>query len=106
MHSEVCPLFFGLGQGDALARRCAAAGLELRLQRRRSDSLDYADADAACAAAFAGGPVAQAWSRFDAEARARTQRRYLDAIALWGDGRGGYKMPAEYLIVVGHRSAE
>jgi len=101
--SEVCPLFFGLGQGDALARRCAAAGLEVRVQRRRGDLLDYVDADTACAAAFAGGPVALAWSRFDTTARKRTQRRYLNAIARWCDGRGGYSVPAEYLIVVARR---
>lgn len=97
--SEVCPLFFGLGQGDALARRCAQAGLRIAEQRRRSDWLDYADADAACAAAFAGGPVALAWSRFDARVRARVQQRYLEAIAVWRDDRGGYRLPAEYVIV-------
>jgi SAM-dependent methyltransferase len=66
VQSEVCPLFFGLGQGDVLAHRCAAAGLQVTAQRRRSDPLDYADGDDACAAAFVGGPVAlacasQAW---------------------------------------------
>jgi SAM-dependent methyltransferase len=98
VRSEVCPLFFGLGQGEALARRCASAGLEVTLQRRRSDSLDYADAAEACAAAFAGGPVALAWSRFDAAVRERVQSRYLASIASWRDG-SGYRVPAEYLIV-------
>jgi SAM-dependent methyltransferase len=102
VRSEVCPLFFGLGQGDALARRCAAAGLQVTLQRRRSDWLSYVDASAACAAAFAGGPVALAWSRFDATVRDRVQSRYLDAIAPWREGTG-YRVPAEYLIVAARR---
>ena len=102
VRSEVCPLFFGLGQGDALARRCASAGLPVTLQRRRSDSLDYVDGAEACAAAFAGGPVAMAWSRFDATVRERVQFRYIDAIAPWRDGEG-YRVPAEYLIVAAQR---
>lgn len=102
VRSEVCPLFFGLGQGDALARRCASAGLQVSLQRRRSDSLDYESAAEACAAAFAGGPVAMAWSRFDATVRERVQLRYIEAIAPWRDGEG-YRVPAEYVIVAAHR---
>lgn len=102
VRSQVCPLFFGLGQGEALARRCASAGLQVTLQRRRSDVLDYADAAEACAAAFAGGPVAMAWSRFDATVRERVQSRYIDAIASYREG-GGYRVPAEYLIVVAQR---
>jgi SAM-dependent methyltransferase len=102
VRSEVCPLFFGLGQGDALARRCTAAGLRVTVQRRRSDWLDYADGDQACAAAFVGGPVALAWSRFDETVRARVQARYLEAIEASRVGRG-YRVEAEYLILVAHR---
>jgi SAM-dependent methyltransferase len=102
VRSEVCPLFFGLGQEEALARRCTSAGLRVTLQRRRSDSLDYADAADACAAAFAGGPVALAWSRFDVTVRERVQLRYLESIAPWRHGLG-YRVPAEYLIVVAER---
>ena len=104
VRSEVYPLFFGLGQGDALARRCASVGLRVTLQRRRSDSLDYADAADACAAAFAGGPVALAWSRFDVTVRERVQLRYLESIAPWRHDLG-YRVPAEYLIVVAERTA-
>lgn len=104
VRSEVCPLFFGLGQDEALARRCASSGLQVTLQRRRSDSLDFADAAEACAAAFAGGPVALAWSRFDASVRERVQLRYLESIAPWRHGLG-YRVPAEYLIVAVERPA-
>jgi SAM-dependent methyltransferase len=99
VRSEVSPLFFGLGQGDELARRCASAGLRVTLQRRRSDSLDYANAADARAAAFVGGPVAPASSCFDARVRERVQLRYLESIAPWRRDLG-YCVPAEYLIVV------
>jgi SAM-dependent methyltransferase len=102
VRSEVCPLFFGLGQGDALAHCCRSVGLQLIAQRRRTDSLDYVDADEACEAAFVGGPVALAWSRFDASVRKRVRAHYLEALAPWRDG-GGYRVPAEYLIVAAQR---
>ena len=102
VRSEVCPLFFGLGQGEALASASAAAGLEVFAQRRRTDTLDHADDEQACAAAFAGGPVALAWSRFDAATRQRVMARYLQAIRPWRHGRG-YRVPAEHVIVAVRR---
>jgi len=60
--------------------------------------LKYADADEACDAAFVGGPVALAWSRFDAAVRERVRARYLEAIAPWRDGRG-YRVPGEFVVV-------
>lgn len=105
VRSEVCPLFFGLGHGEALARACAAAGLQVTVQRRRADVLDHADGAQACAAAFVGGPVALAWSRFDAGVRERVQARYLEAIAPWRDGTA-YRVPAEYVIVAARRAVE
>jgi ubiquinone/menaquinone biosynthesis C-methylase UbiE len=96
--SEVCPLFFRLGREDALARACKDAGFEAIEGRRLAVTLDYADADAACDAAFVGGPVALAWSRFDALARARARAAYLEAIAPWRTGRG-YRVPGEFVVV-------
>ena len=104
VHSEVCPLFFGLGQGDALARACAAAGLTVSASHRRDDLLWHADGDAACEAAFAGGPVALAWSRFDAAKRDRVRERYLGAIAPWREG-AAYRLPAEFVLVAAQRPA-
>jgi SAM-dependent methyltransferase len=95
--SEVCPLFFGLGQQDALARLCADAKFEAVRYRRITTTLTFAGADEACDAAFVGGPVALAWSRFDDEVRARVRGRYLDAIESWRDGTG-YSIPGEFVI--------
>jgi len=96
--SEVCPLFFGLGREDALAGLCGETGLQRIRQRRLGTALTYADGDEACRAAFVGGPVALAWSRFSEKARDRVRARYLDGLAAWRDG-AGYRVPAEFVIV-------
>jgi ubiquinone/menaquinone biosynthesis C-methylase UbiE len=96
--SEVCPLFFGLGNQDALARLCTEARLEVVGSHRIAAELIYADATEACNAAFVGGPVALAWSRFSAAVRARVTARYLEAIEPWRRG-GGYEIPGEFVVV-------
>jgi ubiquinone/menaquinone biosynthesis C-methylase UbiE len=96
--SEVCPLFFRLGEAAALERLCEAAGLRVLAQQRLEAKLLYPDADEACRAAFVGGPVALAWSRFDPPTRARACRRYVDAISRWRDG-SGFRVPAEFVIL-------
>jgi ubiquinone/menaquinone biosynthesis C-methylase UbiE len=100
--SEVCPLFFGLGQGDALAGLCRSVGLKVSVERRLTSTLHHADGHQACEAAFAGGPVALAWQRFDAPTRARVCTRYLAAIEAWRQG-SAYRIPAEFVIVAATR---
>jgi ubiquinone/menaquinone biosynthesis C-methylase UbiE len=96
--SEVCPLFFGLGQQEMLARLCADANFEAIEHRRIATRLSFADAEEACNAALVGGPVALAWSRFSEEVRSRVRGRYLDAIESWRYGQG-YRIPGEFVIV-------
>jgi SAM-dependent methyltransferase len=96
--SEVCPMFFGLGPPGALARLCAGQGLVQVHEQRLATELAYADGAEACGAAFVGGPVALAWSRFGPETRERVQARYLDSLAAWRQG-AGYRVPAEFVIV-------
>jgi len=103
--SEVCPLFFRLGQQDTLARLCGDAKFEGVRHRRVTTTLIFATADEACDAAFVGGPVALAWSRFNDEVRARVRARYLDAIDSWRHGRG-YRIPGEFVIAAGSRPRE
>jgi ubiquinone/menaquinone biosynthesis C-methylase UbiE len=95
--SEVCPLFFRLGQQDALARLCTDAAFENVQHRRITTTLVYADSDEACDAVFVAGPVALAWSRFDDEVRARARARYLEAIDPWRHGEG-YRIPGEFIV--------
>ena len=106
VRSDVCPLFFQLGQAGSLAGACADAGFVEIGQRRLQAALAYADGEDACAAAFVGGPVALAWSRFDGGARERVCRRYLEAIDRWRDPAAGataYRLPGEFVIVHARR---
>jgi SAM-dependent methyltransferase len=105
VRSEVCPLFFALGHRDALATRCASAGLCVTAQHRRSDTIVYADGNAACDAALVGGPVALAWSRFDEVTRERVRTRYREAIAPFARG-SSYHLPAEFVIVTVRRAPQ
>ena len=103
--SDVCPLFFRLGQGEALARLCADAGLVAVESHRFASTLAYGDADEACGAAFVGGPVALAWSRFGEDARARVCHAYLEAIEPWRDERA-YRLPGEFVVVAARKPAD
>jgi ubiquinone/menaquinone biosynthesis C-methylase UbiE len=94
---EVCPLFFRLGQHDTLARLCADAGFEAIEHRRISTTLAFADASEACNAAFVGGPVALAWSKFSDEVRARVRACYVNSIEMWRLGNG-FRIPGEFVV--------
>ena len=96
--SDVCPLFFRLGEGGTLAKLCCGAGFEAVEERRIVATLSYSSADEAFAAAFLGGPVALAWARFAESARDRVRQRYVEAIEAWRDGQG-YEIPSEFVIV-------
>ena len=100
--TDVCPLFFRLGERGALARHFASAGLAAIDELRMDATLAYRNADEACNAAFLAGPVALAWSRFDDHVRARVRERYTAAIARWRRGRG-YRMPAEFVVAAAER---
>src|ERR1700691_1489779 len=97
VESEGCPLFFRLGNRDTLANLCVDEKFDDVRHRRLTTTLSFADANEACDAAFVGGPVALAWSRFDDEVRARVRARYLEAIESWRHGHG-YRIPGEFVI--------
>jgi len=99
VNSDVCPLFFQLGGQGALTQLATDVGFEDIRERRIDAVLEYADGAQACDAAFVGGPVAMAWSRFDAGVRQRVQRRYLQAISPWRVGQG-YRMPGEFTVML------
>ncbi len=97
VHSEVCPMFFRLGGGDALAYALRNAGLRSVATDRITTTADYADAQSACDAAFVAGPVALAYSRFDDATRAAVRTEYLASIAPWRV-QSGYSLPGEFVI--------
>jgi ubiquinone/menaquinone biosynthesis C-methylase UbiE len=101
--SEVCPLFFMMGSGDVLADTFTLAGFQRVEAHRISTTLDYATADDAIGASFAGGPVALAYSRFDEATRESAHTEYLESIAAFRRG-SGYQVPGEFVVVRGVRS--
>lgn len=100
--SEVCPLFFQLGTKDSLARCFEQAGfVDVRLERLVVE-LAYASDDEALTAAFRGGPVALAYSRFDEPTRKAVHVEYLRSIERFKIGTG-YRIPGEFVAAVGNK---
>ena len=100
VRSEVCPMFFRLGAGDALEQAFVAAGFGQIACRRLETRLHYAGASEACEAAFVGGPVALAYSRFSENTKAEAREDYLRSISPHRQGES-YAIPGEFVIVAG-----
>ena len=100
VQSDVCPMFFRLGTGEGLRRAFAAAGFEDLVSRRLETRLQYACAEDACLAAFAGGPVGLAYSRFSEEVKAEAHKEYLKSLEPFRHGER-YSIPGEFVVVVG-----
>ncbi len=102
VQSEVCPMFFRIGTGDALRLAFSSAGFKDISLRRLQTTLLYADATEACAAAFVGGPVALAYSRFSDAVKAMAHDDYLRSIEPYRVGNG-YAIPGEFVVVAGYK---
>ena len=100
--SEVCPMFFQLGGDGVLAKSFEAAGFVSVDLQRLSSPLHYANEDDALGAAFSGGPVALAYSRFDDETRASARADYLASIEEYRRG-GGFEIPGEFVIATARK---
>ena len=100
--SDVCPLFFALGTGNCLSDLLGRAGFTDIDLLRLSVDLVYDDEAAALGAAFLGGPVALAYSRFDDATKASAHDDYLASIAPYREG-SGYRVPGEFVIAAGRR---
>lgn len=70
-------------------------------EMRITSELPYPDETAALAAAFAGGPVALAYDRFDASTRESAHSEYLQSIAAYRSEQG-YRIPGEFVVCAGH----
>lgn len=103
--TDVCPLFFQLGHRSTLECTCVLEGFEQVSTESLAITLRYATAEEATTAAFAGGPAALAWSRFDARTRSRVRRRYLETLKPWQDGEG-FRIPGEFIVVNAHAPTE
>ena len=103
VQSDVCPMFFRLGTGDALRATFAEAGFTGVREERISTVLEYDNGDQAIGAAFVGGPVAMAYSRFDESMRRESHAEYLESIASFRQSDGSYNVPGEFVVVRGDR---
>ena len=101
--SDVCPMFFQLGTGDLQKLLFEAAGFSGVRSERIDTTLEYQNGEEACIAAFAGGPVAMAYSRFDDATRASAYAEYLESIAAHARG-DGYALPGEFVVTIGYRA--
>jgi ubiquinone/menaquinone biosynthesis C-methylase UbiE len=102
VQSEVCPMFFQLGTGETQKMLFEAAGFTDVRSDRIDTMLEYESGEEACAAAFVGGPVAMAYSRFGEPTRERAHAEYLQSIAAHRRG-DGYVLPGQFVVTVGHR---
>lgn len=100
--SDVCPMFFALGTAGALTDLLVGAGFDDVDEHRLDVELRYATADEALGAAFLGGPVALAASRFSADDRAGAHADYLSSIEPYADGNG-FRIPGEFVIASARR---
>lgn len=95
--SEVCPMFFRMGTGSAMANELEEAGFINIKEQRISTVLPFANDENALAAAFTGGPVALAYDRFDDQTRNAAQEEYLASIAPYKSD-DGYEIPGEFVV--------
>ena len=102
VQSEVCPMFFQLGTGDQLRATMEQAGFVNPTIERISSVLHYDSPEEACGAAFAGGPVALAYSKFDERTRAEAHAEYLESIAAWRSG-DMFDVPGEFVVGTARR---
>lgn len=105
VETEVCPLFFQLGTGDSLALAMDGAGFEKVAVERIDTILRYPSPEEALDAAFDGGPVAMAYSRFDEPTRSAVRAEYLESISPYRAG-SGYEIPGEFVVARGEWQRE
>jgi SAM-dependent methyltransferase len=100
--TEVCPMFFNLGNRDVLKRSFEMAGFSNVDFERLNTTLNYHSDEEAYGAAFAGGPVALAYHKFSDQVKKEAHIEYLDSIKSFHQGNG-YAIPGEFVVAVGYK---
>lgn len=100
VHSEVCPLFFGLGSVGALTSNLEAAGFTNVQERRIQSVLSFKSAERVLSAIIDGGAVALAAKRFNDETRRAVDEEFLASVAAYRNG-DRYEIPGEFVIASG-----
>jgi ubiquinone/menaquinone biosynthesis C-methylase UbiE len=100
--SEVCPMFFQLGNPGMLTRSLESAGFQHTLSNTFSARLLYSSGEEACGAAFMGGPVALAYHKFTEPVKREAEQAYLESILPYKEGTG-YAVPGEFIVAKGFK---
>jgi SAM-dependent methyltransferase len=95
--SDVCPMFFNLGNPGMLPITFENAGYEKVTVKTITASLSFESPDDACGAAFAGGPVALVYHKFSDQIKSEVHHEYLESISTFKKN-GGYEIPGEFVI--------
>jgi ubiquinone/menaquinone biosynthesis C-methylase UbiE len=103
VRSEVCPMFFQLGTGEALTMLFEQVGFVDVETERLTTVLEYEAEEDALGAAFDGGPVAMAYSRFDESTKEAAHAEYLQSIEPYRN-ESSYQVPGEFVIVAGRKA--
>jgi ubiquinone/menaquinone biosynthesis C-methylase UbiE len=98
--TDVCPMFFNLGESEVLKYPFLNAGFKDISLLKIETKLMYSSDEEACAASFLGGPVAMAYSRFDEAMKHEAQKEYLASIEPFKTNNG-YEIPGEFVICSG-----
>lgn len=102
--SEVCPMFFNLGNPNVLELNFKAAGFSDIITERLKSPLIYNSDEEAYGAAFSGGPVALAYNKFGEDVKKQVHQEYLDSIRPFKKGKG-YAVPGEFVVTRGFKKA-
>ncbi len=100
VHSEVCPLFFGLGSPGALVSNMEAAGFSNVQECRIQSVLSFESSERVLSAIIDGGAVALVAKRFDDATRHAVDEEFLASVAAYRNG-DRYEIPGEFVIASG-----
>jgi len=100
VNTDVCPMFFNLGESEVLKYPFLNAGFKEVSLHKIETKLHYSSGEEACAATFLGGPVAMAYSRFDDTMRKEAEAEYLESIEPFKTSNG-YEIPGEFVVCSG-----
>lgn len=100
--SEVCPMFFNLGNEGVLEKSFEIAGFSNIYIEKINSFLHYNSVEEACSAAFEGGPVALPYFKFSEDVKKEAQQEYLSSIEKYKKGNV-YSVPAEFVIGIGFK---
>lgn len=102
VNTDVCPMFFNLGESEVLKYPFENAGFKNITLEKITTKLNYSSAEEACEASFLGGPVAMAYARFDVKTKKEVQLEYIKSIEPFKT-ENGYEIPGEFVVCSGSK---